>query len=165
MTTIAQLRKIAKTSGFETEMKAIGFSMGPSGLWFYRERNGYIDFFEFWPSSTSNYVRIPVTILKRSIVKHCDMSTFPKGFNKQIPIYTDSGIDENDGVQIGMSSWSIKRDSDVLKMFSDLVNLFKNSVNTYFLNIDNDKKLYDSISIRCKESQTGIDLKNALFSQ
>lgn len=165
MTTLTELRKYAKSTGFESEMQEYNFIMGPSGLWFYRLRGDYIDFFEFWISSSKNWVTVPVTCLKKSIISHCDMSVFPKGFNVGIPIYTDSYINEEYGVEIGGEAWKIKTEQDIKNTFSEITNLFEKSVNKYFNNINTDTKLYDSLSLNIKESKLGQEFEVKLFGK
>jgi hypothetical protein len=163
MTTKQSLRKLAQSSGFTIDMLKLGFSIGPSGLWFYRLRDDYIDFFEFWIKSSGNFATVPVTCLKIDLIDHCNMKEFPKGFTQGIPIWGDAFINDEYGIEIGGDPWSIKSEDDVLKTFKGITFLFYTGVNEYFTNIDSDRKLYESLSVRAKETQDGSKIKLKLL--
>ena len=88
MTRGSSLRKIVEASGFASQMRELEFELGPSHVWFYRLRGDFIDWFGFWPKSSGRWADVPVVCLKYDLVSHCDMSTFPRGFQNGIPVWT-----------------------------------------------------------------------------
>jgi hypothetical protein len=162
MPTLSELRKIAKSNGFIEKMSELGFEIGSSGLWLYRVRSDYIDYLSFSLNSSKNFVTVPVICLKASIIDHCDMSEFPKGFNNGIPFYSSTYINEEYGVEIGGEAWCVETQEDVDRTFSELLCLVQSSADIWFQNINTDQKFYDSFTINFKGSETAERIKARL---
>lgn len=162
MPTSTELRKYAKSFGFIDKMSALGFELGSSGFWFYRLREGYIDYVGFWISSSKNWVTIPVTCLKYDLVSHCDMDKFPKGFEKGMPFYSSTFINEEHGVEIGAEAWKIKNIVDIEASLEVLYGLVELSADVWLKNIDSNQKLYDSYCGRFKDSEKSKEIRELL---
>ena len=163
MPKLSKLKEYSNRLGFTDKMSKLGFNQGPDSLWYYRIRGDYIDVFLFWLKSSESWVTIPVTCLKYNLIDHCDMSKFPMGFSSRVPIFTDSYINEEYGVEIGSDPWKIKEEKDIKNMFEELYDLVVNGVDDWFKSINTDKKLYDSFSLNMKESEAGKKYKKKLF--
>ncbi len=164
MTKLSEIKQYSHAFGFAEQMHELGFSEGPNDLWFYRRRGDYIDVFLFWLKSSENWVSVPVTCLKYDLIDHCDMTEFPKGFASGVPIFTDSYINEEYGVEIGSDPWKVKDEKSIKITFDEIYKLFIESVDDWFKSINTDQQLFDSFSLNMKESESGMQYKEKLFS-
>jgi hypothetical protein len=95
-------------------------------------------------------------------MEHSDMSKFPKGFEKEMPFYSSTYINEEYGVEIGGDPWKVEKESDVENTFIELFKLIDSSADSWLKGIDTDSKLYDSFTINFKESDKAKRLKKIL---
>jgi len=143
-------------------MERLGFKLGPNSFWFYRERGGFIDYLDFWMKSSGCYVTIPVMCLKTSLIMHCDMENFPKNFNKGIPFYSSTFINEDYGVEIGGDPWDVSTESDIENMLNESLELLSDSGEKWWKAINNDTDFYESFTINFKESNNADIIKEKL---
>lgn len=162
MSSIKNLSEAAKAIGFVDKMKTLGFELGPTGFWFYRRREKFIDFIDFWIKSSGNHMTVPVSCLKFEILENYDENQFPKDFQAHAPIYSDAFINEEFGVEIGGDPWRIKTADDIVESLNEIFAMVIDSADSWFKNIDSDKKLYESFSIRMQETEKGEMLRKLL---
>jgi len=160
-TTDTKLKKYSDEFGFTKELEKLGFQLGPNKFWFYRHRGEYLDLIVFWISSSKIYMTVPIDCQKIDIIKHCDMTNFPKGFMKNFGLNSDCFIDDEDLSYAGWD-WEIETKSEVKITLSEILKLIKCHAENWFQNITTDKKMFYSYSLRMQESEFGQELKNEL---
>ena len=142
MPTKIELKKSAKALGFITKIEGLGFRLGPSGLWFYRERGEFIDVIDFWMKSSMKWVEVPVVCFIKDQVTHCDMSKFPKGFTNNMSALSSMFAGRR-GFEVLGSPWKVT-DETIETTFSDLFKLLKNDVIPWFNALDTKSKVLES---------------------
>ena len=111
--TLTKLKKTAKDCGFSDKMEALGFILGPSGFWFYRQRREFLDVFDFWLGSSGKWVEVPVVCYVDELITHYDMAKFPKGFTKNLSCLTNLWA-SRDGFGYSSDAWKVS-DEVVIK--------------------------------------------------
>ena len=162
MASVIDIRKKAEKILFINKLQNLGFDIGKDGFWFYRLRDGYIDYIGFHLKSSRSYMAVPVTCLKCSIISHCDMKEFPVGFEKEMPFYSSTYINEEYGVEIGSDPWKIETESDIEESLNNIYELIESSADKWFREIDSDVKLYNSFTINFRKSDKAKELKKIL---
>ena len=160
MTTTAELKKHAKDIGFVEKMEMLGFKLGPDSFWFYRKRDGFIDYISFWVKSSGVFMGVPVICLKEELVKHCDMNKFPKGFNVDIPFYSSTYLNEECGVEIGHDPWRIKTPQEIKESLDELYQLVVSSAVPWFKHINSNEKLWESFTLNFREKTSTSEVIN-----
>lgn len=158
---LTELRKLAQYLGFVDRMQALDFALGPSGFWFYRKRDEYIDVFDFWMKSSMKWVQVPLVCLSEDIVVHCDMKEFPRGFNKGMPIYSGAFISK-DGVEIGGGPWKVSSEEEVTNSLNELADVIESNVDPWFRRINSREALFSSFSERFRLTDEGRKIKEQL---
>ena len=161
MMNLTKLKKLSSETGFKERVEGLGFFQGPDAFWFYRNRGGFTDVIVFWIKSSKKWVEVPLVCVSDEIVSHCDMSEFPKGFTKGIPIYTGAFISKN-GVEIGGGPWKIADEDTASESLNKLAMVIESDVDPWFKSIDSNQKLFQSFSDRFKETEEGMRLKKVL---
>jgi len=163
MTTVAQLKKYGEELGFTEQMASLGFKLGPNKFWFYRERGDFIDYLDFWIKSSGCFLTIPVMCLKKDLVTHCDLEHFPKRFDKDIPFYSSTFVNEEYGVEIGSDPWKVESKKDIENTFSEAIELIRSSAEAWWKGIVDNQSFYDSFTINFQESVEADRLKKLLL--
>ncbi|WP_028116275.1 hypothetical protein [Ferrimonas senticii] len=163
MTNYKELSVIAKNVGFIEKIETLGFKLGPKQFWIYRERGNFIDYIGLQLSRSKCYVNVPITCFKKSLIEHCDMSQFPKGFNNGWPTYSSTCLKKYYGVEIGNDPRKVETPKDIEAMFNELLINIVNDGDPWLKNIDSDRKFYESFTVVFKESEEGQKLKDILI--
>ena len=161
MATTPQLRKFCDDSGFTSNLNKLGFHLGPENLWYYRVRGKYLDIISFWLSSSKKSVTIPIDCQKIELIDHYDMSSFPKGFNKNYDLNSDCFIDDEE-LSYASWTWEVEKEHEIKETFTEVLKLIKSHAENWFQNITTDEEMYYSYSLRIQESDFGQDLKSKL---
>jgi hypothetical protein len=167
MATNKELRKYAEEFELIEELKDLGFLLSPSALWFYRKRDGFIDYIGFEVKSSGAFMSIPVICLKEQFVDHCDMSKFPRGFTKGIPFYSSTYLNRKYGVEIGHNPWKISSVEQIKTTFHESLSLIKSNADPWFKAIDSNEKLWESYTLNFREntqSENVIAIRDRLLN-
>ncbi|WP_296062502.1 hypothetical protein [uncultured Amphritea sp.] len=140
MPTKAELKKDAKKLGFISNMEGLGFKLGPTGFWFYRERGEFIDVIDFWMKSSMKWVEVPVICFIKDKVKHCDMAKFPKGFTTGMPCLSRMFAGRL-GFEISGVPWKVADSETIKYTFNQLLELIKEEVDPWFKALDSKEKI------------------------
>jgi hypothetical protein len=163
LATYTELKKQAKELDFYNLLYELGFTEGQGNLWFYRTRGDYIDFINISLSSTKKKVVVSVDCKKIDVMNdEYDMACFPKKFIKDFRLSSDCFMDKLDGLIYASSGWWVTSEDEKVIFFKDIASILKEHAEPWFQNITNDKKLFESYSLRMQESPFGLKLKEKL---
>ena len=143
MPTKLELKKEVKKLGFISKIEGLGFKLGPSGLWFYRDRGEFIDVIDFWMKSSMKWVEVPVVCFIKDDVSHCDMSKFPKGFTNNMSALSNMFAGRRGFEMLG-SPWKVSDDEAIKTTFQNLFELLRNDVVPWFNALDTRAKVLES---------------------
>lgn len=166
-TTASELKTFVREGGFLDSLKKLGFEIAPTGaphgFWIYRWRDDFIDYIGFWLSSTKNFMNVEITATKACLLNDYDMKNFPKKFENKVPIYSDTFINEDYGVEIGTQSYRVREKQDLPIAFDEILKQIYRSANPWLKAIDTNEKLYDSFSGAFKGTEKAKEVMKTLL--
>jgi hypothetical protein len=161
MATLSEIKNYAKDKGYVNAMEELGFSLGPDKFWFFRKRGDYLDTLSFWLSSSKIVVTTPIDCQRFDLLNHCDLTRFPKGFTKGYGICSDCFL-EDDGLMYAGWSWLVETQEQMEESVDKIFKVFKIHGEPWLAEITDDEKMFNSYSLRFRETETGEKLKKYL---
>lgn len=161
---LSEINKHLKESGqFIEDLKQLNFERGPSGVWFYRFRGAFLDVLAFWVSGSGRHLEVPVVCFKADLVEHCDMSTFPKGFIRDMPNISQTYVSKNeDGISKNQSPWRILNIEELSVTLELLSTTIINKIDPWLCEVNSDKEFFDRLTRQSIDKGYGHRIKDKL---
>ena len=151
MTTLKDLKKYGAEFGFTEDMKNLGFTIGPNGFWFYRQREVILDVVFFHNTSTGHWTQPSVLMLVDGLLEDYDMKEFPKSFTKNVSFINDVCITEN-GIEHPWHRWEIRDKNKIQESFRSIIDVMRSSGDNWFRSVSSKKDLWNLLKECVKET-------------
>ena len=143
------IKKRIKSSGLISEMGQLGFTLGPSGMWFYRLRGEFIDAVFLQSLAGGKGLRIHVFSVIPDIISY-PMRDFPHEFDSKVGNVSRKYLTRR-GIAYGGHAWPTDTELELEDSVSGITRLAKSDLLPWFNKIDTRRALYETIHEDVKE--------------
>ena len=164
MTTLAQLKKHTKQSGFHDCLLKHGFEIGPQGLFYYQWRDELLDLVQFWIKTSGDCVEVNVCTTISEIIERSDydMSVFPNGYSKVAGNPTALNLSKG-GIELFGDTWWIRTEDEIESTLIELKGMIEPVLLPWFYTIISRKDIYNSLWINYREGPAADWLRETLL--